>query len=291
MNKPLVVHHRADLDGISSGEIARKFLGNAADYLGWDYGDEIPNLESRDLVYLIDISFPVNVLNKYSDRIVLIDHHKTLIDSISSSYPGYRIEGVAACRLAWQFFFGEAETLPIKEDYVACAVKEPYGIQLLGCYDIWDKRNPDTDIYQVGLQSVKVIEWDRILKGDEEYIDYVLGRGEAVWDYTEVTNAQISTERAFDVNWEGYNFRALNNARSNSLTFKASIKEHHDGCLSYGWNGELWKFSIYGVEHKKTLDFSPIAKKYGGGGHPQACGFTLKTLPDALGWPKGSVAS
>ena len=76
--------------------------------------------------------------------------------------------------------------------------------------------------------------------------------------------------------------RALNIARSNSMVFAAAIRPDHDGCLSYYYDGAKWRFSLYSVPGKE-YDFSVIAKKYGGGGHRGASGFTLPALPKSLG--------
>lgn len=47
MKPTLVIHHSADYDGIFSREIARKYFGDKADYLGWDYGDPLPRAGQR----------------------------------------------------------------------------------------------------------------------------------------------------------------------------------------------------------------------------------------------------
>lgn len=302
MNDTLVIYHSADLDGICSREIARRALPGAT-LLGWDYGQPIPDLSSYRTVYLIDVSFPPEVMKANAEKLVWIDHHRTAInDNAGTDIPGYRIDGVAACRLAWQWFMlqWDAEApLPTKEDYVARRVSEPYAVQLLGEYDVWDKRNPQTDAFQLGMQAESAPEWDRLFRvtpemvhnlersGDTGLVKLILERGRAIQSYLDVTNAQISKERGFDVQWEGLLFRALNTARCNSLTFTAALRPEHDGCLGYFWDGGKWRFSLYGVPHKPDVDLSVIAKRYGGGGHKQACGGTFKDgLPPELGGPK-----
>jgi hypothetical protein len=116
-------------------------------------------------------------------------------------------------------------------------------------------------------------------------MDKLIQRGKTIQSYLDVTNAQIITERGFDVTFEGLTFRALNVARCNSMTFTASLKPHHDGCLGYFWNGKVWKFSLYGIPGKEHHDLSKIAVKYGGGGHKSACGFAIKAgdLPEIFG--------
>lgn len=308
MKDTLVLHHSADFDGICSREAARKALGETADYLGWDYGDPIPDLSPYTTVYMIDISLPIGVMRENAAKIILIDHHKTLIAAVESfkdQFKGYYcIDGVAACRLAYQYFhrsaghaisIGHWQCVPSKEDYVDRKVTEPYAVQLLGEYDIWDKRNPHVDLFQLGLQSEKNPNWQKLLNAsaemvqeqergtDTQYVRILLERGVAIQSYTEVLNAQISKERGFDVQFEGLLFRALNTARCSSLTFTAALRPEHDGCLGYFWNGRKWKFSFYGVPHKPDVDLSVIAKKYRGSGHKQACGMEMDNLPSVFG--------
>jgi oligoribonuclease NrnB/cAMP/cGMP phosphodiesterase (DHH superfamily) len=294
MNTTLVIHHSADLDGICSREVARKALGESADYLGWDYGQPIPDLAPYETVYLIDISLPREVMVDKRAKLIWIDHHKSAIEANEwLNLRGYRIDGVAACRLAWQWFFRSTDipTLPEKDRYVdQNRVGEPLTVELLGRYDIWDKRDERVDPFQLGMQAEKAPDWNLLLKEDDdpysatiEYVDSIIQNGRTIQSYTEVMNAQISQERGFDVAFERLTFRALNVARCNSMAFTASIKPHHEGCLAYYWNGKKWRFSLYHVDHRKDIDLSKIAVKFGGGGHAGACGFELATLPPELG--------
>ena len=42
---------------------------------------------------------------------------------------------------------------------------EPYAVQLAGEYDVWDQRNPDAAVFQLGLRSVELDTewWDHLL--------------------------------------------------------------------------------------------------------------------------------
>lgn len=287
MNDILTIFHKSDFDGLCSEQIARKALGEKSDYLGFEYGEEIPDLSKYKIVYLIDISLPVNVMEKYAAKLIWIDHHKTAILANQNFFiQGMRIDGVAACRLAWQWFFGPLSGIKYsKDDYTTRRVQEPYCVQLLGEYDIWDKRNLDTDLFQVGLYSIKAIDWDILLNltDSKEYSEAIVKRGQIIQDYNKVINAQISNERGFDVEFEKLRFRALNIARCNSITFEDALKPYHDACLAYFWNGKKWKFSFYHAKGKEQYDLSKIAVKYGGGGHKGACGCEMDKLPKELG--------
>jgi oligoribonuclease NrnB/cAMP/cGMP phosphodiesterase (DHH superfamily) len=102
--KTIIIYHRADFDGIFSREIARRFFGDQAEYIGWDYGDPLPAVPAEAFVYMIDISVEGLMAHEH---LIWIDHHKSAIEKYPATIPGYRIDGVAACRLAWQYFFGE----------------------------------------------------------------------------------------------------------------------------------------------------------------------------------------
>jgi hypothetical protein len=307
MKDILVLHHSADFDGICSREVARKALGDTADYLGYDYGQPVPDISGYSTVYLIDISLPTDVMLAKAAKLIVIDHHKTLIDAVEwfkSEFKGYYcIDGVAACRLAYQYFhrsaghamsIGHWQCVPSKQDYLDHKVVEPYAVRLLGEYDVWLKSDQNTDPFQLGLLAQKEPDWYLLLQlGDEagagaehistQYLCNIIDSGLTIQRFTEVTNADISKTRGFDVEFEGLKFRALNTARCNSLTFTAALRPEHDGCLGYYYNGRHWKVSFYGVPHKPDVDLSVIAKKYGGGGHRQACGCEFDELPVFLG--------
>ena len=153
----LVIYHRVDFDGIFSGDTVKKFgldrLGYEPDMFGYNYGDDIPNLDlirSYDRVVLVDISFPPdymkvlwNIEQSIPGTITWIDHHITAIEnSISGEYdnlPGLREVGTAACELTWKYFYPD---IPV-----------PNVIQHLGAYDVWDRTRFDWKNETLPLQS------------------------------------------------------------------------------------------------------------------------------------------
>lgn len=286
----LTIFHRADYDGLACEAIARRALGDTSHYLGFDYGDPLPDLTPYSTVHLLDISLPIETMRENVSKICLCDHHASLLAAVApfkGSFKSYYcIDGVAASRLTWQLFNCPTAPLPEKQEYLDRMVSEPYAIQLIGEHDIWNHANPDTALFQLGIQAESSPDWGLLLGGGPGgclYVDSLITNGRVIQRYTDTINAQISTERGFDLQWEGFYWRCLNTARCNSLTFTAALRPEHDGCLAYHWNGKHWKFSVYGVPHKPELDLSVVAKKYGGGGHRQAAGGSMKELPPELG--------
>lgn len=318
MKKIVVIYHRADFDGLFCREIARKFLGDTAEYIGWDYGDPTPAkelLDGTEQLFMLDISIPDLMDHPH---LIWIDHHKSAIEKFSKEIKGYRIDGVAACRLAWQYFTAMASDdpverwasmLPKKEDYVERRVSEPLAVRLAGEYDIWDKRDPRAELFQFGLRSQDLNGmWSLLLRGPkklsvmevealidvghpldlrpdgtsdvtEPFVKMLLEKGEALQYAQGKQNESIINEIGFDLEWEGLKFLACNHARFNSHLFDAGLRPEHDALFGFKWTGTQWAVSLYHAPGKEHHDLSQIAVKYGGGGHRGACGFRTKTLP------------
>lgn len=297
--KTTVIYHSADFDGIFCREIARKFLPEA-ELIGWDHGDPKIPFPAEGTVYILDLSPDCLGGDTYdSSRIIWIDHHKSSIEKWPNSIPGYRIDGVAACRLAWQWFanvggpVNRAEGqhgyhLPDMEAFRNRQVEEPVAVMLAGEYDIWDKRDERAETFQFGLRSREITpEWwaDLLGENSEMYSQVLLDGGAMLQRYQQRNDANVVNFRSFMQPFDGLTFLTLNTARCNSLTFAAKDvpETGHDALMGFYWTGKAWKVSLYHARHRTDLDLSKIAVKYGGGGHRGACGFECKgALPFCL---------
>jgi len=281
-----VIFHSADYDGIFCREIARKFLPEDTTFIGWNYGDPPIPIPTEGDVYVMDLptdkpfGWPMPLIYLLNHRrLVWIDHHASAIKSHPPDLVGYRIDGVAACRLAWQWFtinsVPQDQELPRKEKYLACEVDEPLAVQLAGEYDVWDRSDPRAETFQYGLRIQKDIAWDMLLSQNTGYTDALVKEGEIAQRYAQNVDASIVTTRSFIIEFEGLKFLALNTARCNSLAFAArDVPETgHDALMGFFFNGKEWIVSLYHARHRTDLDLSAIAVKYGGGGHRGACGF------------------
>lgn len=305
--KTTVIYHSADFDGLFCREIARKFLPDA-ELIGWDFADAPLAIPPEGPIYVLDLpvdrvfgdSFSGGSTTKWFchremlQRVIWIDHHASSIQSHPTDIPGYRIDGVAACRLAWQWFaagnpipncgakskYMSGFPFPVKQDYADRKVSEPLSVRLVGEYDIWDKRNPDAEVFQFGLRSAELTPqyWNALLSnsaGGSHVIYDLLENGRILQRYQQEQDASIVKRLTFLVEFEGLKFLALNSPRFNSLTFAAvDVPESgHDALMGFRWDGKIWTVSLYHAKHRTDLDLSAIAQKYGGGGHRGACGF------------------
>lgn len=312
--KTIAIHHSADFDGLFCREIARKFLPEAT-LVGWNHGDPFVDVKEFDQIYILDLSPECVSANDARNRIIWIDHHKSSIDKFDPAIPGYRIDGVAACRLAWQWFDDRGSCqdpamLPSKQEYVDRKVSEPLAVRLAGEYDIWDRRDPDAELFQHGLRSREITshDWSILLTGPskppieevERMIDVghpldlrpdgtvdtsigfvrgLLNAGRSIQYAQTKQNESIIKAAGFTIEFEGLKFLACNHARYNSFLFTAGLTPEHDGCFGFAWRDGNWNVSLYHAPGKEHHDLSLIAVKYGGGGHRGACGFRVKSLP------------
>jgi hypothetical protein len=295
--KTVVIYHRSDFDGIFCREIARKFIPDA-ELIGWDYNDPEPVVDPHDHLYILDLSVPGLMGHP---NLIWIDHHKSAIEKYPSTIPGYRIDGVAACRLAWYWFTawkngagpdikdlnGVPVNMATHKTFYDRFVIEPLAVRLAGEYDIWDKRDPRAELFQHGLRSRELtpLIWGALLSKDsyneEMVVEGLLERGEALQFAQKTQNESIINAYGFTVQWEGLTFLACNHARFNSFLFVAGLKPEHDACLGFNYDGvnRCWRFSLYHAPGKEHHDLSLIATKHGGGGHRGACGFRLDSIP------------
>lgn len=320
-----VIYHSADFDGIFCREIARRFLNhdpdcdslevrpdappkpcNCTKYIGWNFGEPKITMPAQGEVYIMDLPPDCLEDGELGQRVVWIDHHKTSIEKWTPDYgacsiPGYRIDGVAACRLAWQWFttvdgnakregveiglpIRPAGVLPMVQHFKNREVNEPLAVRLAGEYDVWDHRGDGDLQLQFGLRSVDLNEyrWSLLLNPGQVGDDFtreLMNIGQTSMDYARNVDAG-NMKASFIIEWEGLKFLCLN-GRGNSNTF-ASRDVHetgHDALLMFYFNGKQWIVSLYHAKHRTDLDLSQIAVKHGGGGHRGACGFTCDKLP------------
>jgi oligoribonuclease NrnB/cAMP/cGMP phosphodiesterase (DHH superfamily) len=194
---------------------------------------------------------------------------------------------VAACRLAWQYFNQKSPNpfLPTDVQFKNREVSEPLAVRLAGEYDIWDHRGDGDLEFQFGLDAQGgILDWDALLSVSpfpSNYFNHVLNSGGAAMKCYAKRDADIMRERSFATEFEGLKFLCLNTARCNSNTFAAKDipSTGHDALMAFYFNGEAWNVSLYHAAHRKDIDLSLIAVKFGGGGHRGACGFRTDKPP------------
>ncbi len=272
----ICIYHSKDLDGFSSGAIVlKKYPG--IKLIGYDYGQNIPEIPDNSEIILVDVSFPMSEMVKISKRtksFIWIDHHISAINEFNNlkeenSIITFLDVNYSACELTWRYFFNE---------------NIPTAIEMLGKYDTWRKDEFwQTKIlpFQYGMRL--------ICNSPESFPSYLFDAKENNFSTTSIIEDglkliqyqkaidSLSAKNSFEINFEGYKAICLNTSNFSSQTFESVYDENkHDLMIPFQWSGQFWKFSLYTT--KSTIDCSVLAKKYGGGGHKGAAGFQLNDL-------------
>lgn len=325
--KTVCVYHSIDLDGWMSAAIVKHwFITNNKDgiifngntnpkiiefdnrikgkddenqltFIGYNYGQPIPDLSEYDQIIMCDISLPkeqMEVLHAFlKENFIWCDHHISAIkDSEGLFYvfsKGLRDTKFAACELTWKYFFPDE--------------RMPEIVRLLGRYDCFGHKGTSEEKkvleFQYGARQIissydYAYDWlknciiESKNKHDEfapcEYRIWESGKGiygylctEAAQSYKNGVALEFMEPSVGDAQFGATTrkFICINKERFNPINF--GIDYHADGydgaaCFSRRADGK-WTFSLYNDNGK--VDCSVIAKSFGGGGHKGASGFIV----------------
>lgn len=293
----IIIYHSRDLDGYCSGAICKKKYPDA-ELIGYDYGQPFPydEIPAGQPIIIVDVSLPMPdmfELHKYSNyQLTWIDHHISAIKDYKD-WCEHSVEytdgfltailenGIVACEGAWKYLFPDKSM--------------PETVELLGKYDTW--RNDDIEDwnsyilpFQYGMRmNVKSADdfpqW--LLETDTDgAVQKIKDLGLVILEYQREQNA-MSMKKAFPIQFEKLCIIACNSGGGSTAFDSVWDEEKYDAMMSFKFDGNKWIFSLYTT---KDINLSVIAKKYGGGGHAKACGFSLTTeqlinnIPHLLGF-------
>ncbi len=269
------IYHHNDLDGRCAAAITLRYdIDGPPSYKGielieLDYKDaiDVDKIQKDENIVIVDFSFNPDVMEevlKKTEHIVWIDHHKTAFEyKYSKEIAGIRNKDFAACELAWDYFKGG---------------EMPEAVALIGDYDKWAlKFEPKCFQFYEGMKleenTPSDMIWDEVFDSDY-FIREVVESGKECIKYRDNYCAEMRKSFGFEMSLEGFNGYALSVYGFGSKAF-GTLMDRYDFCASFIFDGKLFTVSLY----SQTIDVSEICKKFGGGGHTGAAGFTCETLP------------
>jgi len=280
------VYHSCDFDGKCCAAIVKDILPEC-ELIPFDYGDNFPweKMDDCENLVMLDISLPIEDMIRLSKEVygfVWIDHHITKIkeyNDIKSFHPikGLRDISRSACENAWKFFH------PLKPI--------PLCVNMLGKYDIWKHEGIDGCLeFQYGLRGYGTEPdnpvWKSILSEDKEinenFFKNVAKEGENILSYQKLMDKQYARSYSFETEFEGHHAIVLNKGGCGSAGFEGVWdRNKYDLMISFilHQKGDKMEYIVSMYTDKEGIDAGSIAKKYGGGGHTQACGFQCEKLP------------
>ena len=322
--KTACVYHSIDLDGWMSAAIVKKWWDEnrpentetdiqSIEFIGYNYGDSVPDLLKYDKIIMCDVSFSGNIIREltHSKEVIWCDHHISAINDVNAAFeewnlksPKESIKGIrdtrfSACELTWKHLMQGMNGDPDKESETN---RMPEIVRLLGRYDCFGHKGTSEEKkvleFQYGARSCisnmnEAFDYLEMccspsnnISGFAKLEKVIHTQGEGIYKFL-CADAQQSYKNGFDIYLEepvplpNYTttrkFICINKERFNPINF--GIDYHADGydgaaCFHYA-NGQ-WNFSLYNDNGK--VDCSMICKTLGGGGHKGAAGFRIKDI-------------
>ncbi len=269
--KPLVIYHHNCPDGFTAAWIANKYLRDA-ELRPMDYTDEPPtDDEVRDReVYVVDFSFKRLVCDRLAaaaEKFIVLDHHKTAeAELVGAQYAIFDMERSGA-GMTWDYFMQSSR--PWLVDYVEDR-------------DLWRFRLPNSHAVNAAVlcTPMTIQDWT-ILHDAGVGVAGALGAGAQAF---EAMCARKAADTAHIVQFEDHDVPFVNTQYqlasvtagllAESAPFAVAWFQKADGTFQYSLRSR----------GEDGADVSAIAKKYGGGGHRNAAGFTLPVLLTRERW-------
>jgi len=301
-----IVYHN-DLDGFGSAAIIKMHLMDeevipkerirmhCMRYDGSLDFDDVMGPE--DAVYMVDFMLqPVKRMERLSrllkdnGNLLWIDHHVSARQAKESSTELIGVHGIvmldyAAIELTWRHIYPGS--------------RMPTAVALLGRYDVWDHSGDvyrwDEEIlpFQYGMKlrnydpatDEGMDLWKMLFDTYHETANgrlcqEIVNDGMKVLSYVKGTNEAFMKSNGFEARFlpNDWNVIAINGSLRTSMTFDGFYdKQRHDAMVVFGLSSKnTWVYSLY----SETRNVADVAMSLGGGGHPQAAGFSTTDPPE-----------
>lgn len=280
MKRRLVIYHRGCVDGFTAAWAAWKRFGDEdTEYFPAMHGDAPPDVTGRH-VFILDFAYPRAAtieMNEKAMSLTVLDHHEKAQDDLADLPPAESSRMRPAVHfdmnrsgagIAWDYFHG---------------TPRPKLVNYVEDRDLWRFKLPASKWMNayINIYPQSFACWDVLSAGLEErpndFIDIGSGVQLACDHYVNKT-----AKLARIVCFEGHEVPIVNAPPVNISELVGHLAEKHP--FAIGWfqrpDGK-YQFSLRS-RGDGGVNVNEIAKRYGGGGHRNAAGFTIEKY--SAGW-------
>jgi len=253
-------------DGFAAAYAAWVKFGWHAIYLPCVYGDQAWRIDDGDLVYIVDFSYPRDVLVGMADiaTVAVLDHHRTAQAALEGLPFATFDMNRSGAQLAWEYFHPNEPEPPL--------------ISYVADRDLWRKELPGTEEIHRALASFPqdFTVWDTLAKLPN-YVEFMAHVGAPLWIAHQEAVKDLARS-AVPERFAGHPVLCTNTDNyalvSDALNLLCQEHPQWDFAMNFWLQGD----GTVKVELRSVGDFdvSEIAKRYGGGGHRNAAGCTVK---------------
>jgi oligoribonuclease NrnB/cAMP/cGMP phosphodiesterase (DHH superfamily) len=260
---PIILYHANCDDGFGAAYAAWRHFGDSAEYQPVEHGDSV-SLErlARRQVYILDFSFSPDVIgamSQVSTQVTMLDHHKSAAE---------QWQGVVPATNTVITFDMDRSGAQMSWDHFHPGVTRPILIDHIGDRDLWRFTLPDTNAFCAGLSILPATfeAWHTVTP------DTLIASGRVIVEFQQHQIDGVMSRELRPVTLGGYHGLAANVINNTSEVGHEIAKRSGTFSLTFSIKGDDVICSLRSVA---PFDVSEIAKRYGGGGHAQASGFTM----------------
>ncbi len=313
--KVYVLYHGNCPDGFGAAFVAWLTYGTRAEYIPVSYGKPVPVMEDRSTVYIVDFSYPREVLLELKSRmatLVVLDHHATAAEDLKGlDFCTFDMERSGAM-LAWRFFRPEEPEptfirylqdrdlwkfeMPLSREVSMAVRSYPYD------FEVWENiagmtrpgqrwgtnqhgaigRLSDEGVACRRLTEVQVElmarhhYWMRFRKDGGEIVRSVPSGSKPLYTVTE-TGGEITQSRIAEDLEDDYWAAPV----ANATVFFSEVGEkllemYPEAEFAAYYSDRADGGRQWGLRSRQSFDCSVVARAFGGGGHKCASGFVQK---------------
>lgn len=254
-----VIYHGDCNDGFAAAWVAWMKLRDHGVYIPANYGDVPPPVGPGDRVYILDFSYPREVLldlHAKVESLLVLDHHRTAqADLDGLDFCTFDMQKSGAM-LAWEHFHPDEDAPPWIVKYVQDR-------------DLWR-----FDLHGSRAANAAISSWPRDfnywVRANRFRALKAMEDGIAILRYiTQYTDEMCAHART--VEFGGYWVPCVNAPYKGISEICGKLAE--DAEFSIGWFQRGDDKYQYSLRSRGEFDVSELARRWGGGGHKNSAGF------------------
>jgi oligoribonuclease NrnB/cAMP/cGMP phosphodiesterase (DHH superfamily) len=291
--KKIIIYHASCSDGFCAAWLCQKVIDKGdTQYYAFNYSDSPDKLiqfihscivannsvTANIELYIVDFSFSeeiLKILANLCSKVVVLDHHKTashIVNLIDSNViAGYFDINRSGAKLTAEWFTNTIDY------YFDNNVRDI--VDYVEDRDLWKFKLPQSRDVNSAIRSYDYTfdEWDKL---SSIGVEQLVAEGQAINRYRDKIISQ-HVENSYIINMTGENILTVDCSCSEIISDvgEALCKLSNSGPYSLVTSKDnvkgIVKCSLRSLNNS-NVDVSLIAKKFGGGGHKHAAGYTYK---------------
>ena len=265
--KIAILYHANCTDGFGAAWAAWRKYGYGTDiqYIPVRHGDNMPIINSKFKIYILDFSYDYDDILKLHkrhgvDNVILLDHHETAIDKVGG-LPNCTIDlEHSGAYMAWRHFHPKSQV--------------PWLIRYVQDRDLWKWELDDSKAVSMYIHSreFNFNVWDEMHGSLETNREPLVEKGYAILAYQQ-THIQRVISNAWIDTIVGYEVPVVNSPLFQSEIGHELLKQYPEALFA-GIYYEYDNRRNWSLRSREGFNVNQIAQSFGGGGHPQAAGFS-----------------